>query len=208
MSKPDHRPGEPISGERDRLPAPGEAARSATKRAVDLGVASVTLAFFLPVLLLAALGVRLSGPGPVFVRQRHTGFGGRPFDLLRFRTTVDCHGRASAVGTVLGATGVAALPQLLNVLRGDMSLVGPQPHTATDDRHYGPMIADYRARLSVRPGLTGLAQITIGDGSGGFSAIARRIRADRDYVERWSLARDLRILLLTLPHLLAETRPA
>lgn len=187
------------------------------KRALDVATAAVMLVVLAPVLVLTASVVRLSGPGPIFHRGWRVGRNGQPFRILKFRTmspsapaggeiTVDHDPRVTRVGRVLRATKVDELPQLINVLRGEMCLVGPRPESPRFVAHYAP---EQRAVLSVRPGITGPSQIR-------FRAEERLLRGpdpehyylttvmpaklamDLEYVRSHSLLGDLKILALTL----------
>ncbi len=194
-------------------------ANARSKRALDIAVALLLVLLLLPVLLLVALLVATSSAGPVLFRQRRTGLNGRAFHVLKFRTmyvTEDGDGirhatrrdaRVTRIGAILRATSVDELPQLLNVLRGDMSLVGPRPHALAHDRHYGALVANYTVRFTVRPGMTGLAQVR---GLRGeihqLSCMERRILADCEYIARWSLAFDLAILLQTIPRMVRDSK--
>ena len=171
-----------------------------TRRAIDLLVAGAALLAAAPLLALAALAIRLESPGPVIYRQRRIGRDGRPFDVLKLRTMVDGaewlgaglavdtgDARITRVGALLRRTSVDELPNLLNVLRGDMSLIGPRPTLphqvdAYDERQ--------RGRLAIRPGITGWAQVN------GRASIpwADRIELDLYYIEHRSLALDLEIV--------------
>jgi lipopolysaccharide/colanic/teichoic acid biosynthesis glycosyltransferase len=195
-------------------PRPGRGAR-AVKAALDRVGAAAALAVLAPVLLAVAAGVRLTSPGPVLYRRRVVGRGGAEFDALKFRTMVADADRLLEADPALGArfrarmkladdprvtpfgrwlrrTSLDELPQLWNVLRGEMSLVGPRMVTRQELPRFGP---DAAARLRVRPGLTGLWQVS---GRQDLDP-ARRAALDREYLERWSLGLDLRILLRTLP---------
>lgn len=185
------------------------------KRAFDLVVAGVALLVLLPVLLVIAAIVALNSPGPILFRQRRTGLNGKVFKILKFRTmTVTEDGpsiahamrndsRVTKFGRFLRENSLDELPQLINVLRGDMSLVGPRPHALAHDTHYGTLIPAYSGRFTVRPGLTGLAQIR---GLRGeireLDCMARRVDADVYYAQTWSFRRDLKIILQTVPLLL------
>jgi lipopolysaccharide/colanic/teichoic acid biosynthesis glycosyltransferase len=173
------------------------------KRALDLAVALPLAIALTPVMAGIAFLVRRDSPGPALFRQQRIGYAGRPFTLLKFRTMVVGAegmgaGLAVTVGdsriTPLGATlrrlSLDELPQLWNIVRGDMSLVGPRPTVASQVERYD---ARQRGRLLARPGLTGLAQVT------GRNAIpwSERIEIDLTYVARWSLRRDLAILART-----------
>ncbi len=175
------------------------------------------LIFLAPLLAVAALAVRLESNGPVLFRQRRGGARGRPFEILKFRTmTVLEDGdaithakrgdpRITRVGAILRKTSIDELPQLLNVLRGEMSLVGPRPHALAHDRYYSPLVPDYQLRFDVKPGLTGLAQITGHRGDvANVETMANRINADLEYIETWNLRTDCRILLLTVTKALID----
>ncbi len=184
--------------------------RKSIKRVLDLFVASLLVVLLAPFFLVIATLIRLDSAGPVFFLQSRMGRGGRPFSIIKFRTmrvlengdTVVQASRNDArvtrVGRVLRRTSIDELPQLFNVLRGDMSLVGPRPHALAHDRYYGALIADYAQRWRVRPGITGWAQI---NGSRGatptLESMRARIAFDIWYVRNASLATDLAILLRT-----------
>lgn len=177
----------------------------------DLLIALLALAVLSPVLLLCALLVRRSSPGPILFRQRRLGLLGRPFWLLKFRTmldnapelrnpdgsayTGDDDPRLTRVGRWLRQTSLDELPQLFNVIRGDMSLVGPRPDQIDQLRFYTEA---ERRKLNTRPGITGLAQIS------GRNSISweRRKALDVAYVDQRSPWLDLRILLKTIPYVL------
>jgi lipopolysaccharide/colanic/teichoic acid biosynthesis glycosyltransferase len=173
------------------------------KRTADLALAVPLTLALAPVLVGIALWVRRDSRGPALFRQRRIGYAGRPFTLLKFRTMVvgaegmgaglavaDGDERITAAGRALRRLSLDELPQLLNVIRGDMSLVGPRPTVESQVRLYD---ARQRRRLLARPGLTGLAQVS------GRNAIpwSERIEMDLAYVDRWSLRRDLAILVRT-----------
>ena len=190
---------------------------SRTKRSIDIVIALVALTFLLPLFAIVAVLIAATSPGPIIFRQHRTGLGGRPFELLKFRTMYVVENgdtirhatrgdsRVTPIGAILRATSIDELPQLINVLRGDMSLVGPRPHAVAHDRHYGALINGYARRFAVRPGITGLAQVR---GLRGeihqLSCMERRVNADCEYIERWSLGWDLRIILLTIPRMLGD----
>lgn len=195
------------------------AATSRTKRLFDIGAAGFALLLFLPLLALVATVVRLETPGPAIFRQRRTGYRGRVFTIYKFRTmavTEDCakvrqatrnDERVTASGALLRKLSIDELPQLWNVLKGDMSIVGPRPHALAHDEHYGVLIATYAARFRARPGLTGYAQIH------GFRGEVRdtrymigRVAADNCYIEEWSLSLDAAILFRTVPLIFGDPR--
>jgi lipopolysaccharide/colanic/teichoic acid biosynthesis glycosyltransferase len=179
-----------------------------TKRALDVLGATVGLTLSAPLLAASAIAVRLEDRGPVFFRQERVGQDGRLFEVLKLRTmVVDAHtqgagyavdkgdSRITRVGSLLRKTSLDELPQLWNVLRGEMSLVGPRPTLAYQVERYTDR---QRRRLEVKPGLTGWAQVN------GRASLAwpERIELDVWYVEHRSLALDLRILLRTVSVLL------
>lgn len=185
------------------------------KRFIDVVVAGLALLFFAPVLLLAALLIKLESPGPVLFRQTRGGLNGRTFTIYKLRS-MRCEENGEKVvqasrnddritksGRFLRSTSIDELPQLINVLKGDMSLVGPRPHAMAHDAYYGALISTYNMRFQAKPGLTGLAQIRgLRGGTTDVEDMAARIKADIAYIDGWSLMSDIRILLLTVPHLL------
>ena len=186
------------------------AAQSGAKRALDVFAALIALLVFLPLLFCIAMAVRMESPGPVIFKQRRTGHRGRIFTIYKFRTMTvveDCadirHAtkddkRVTAVGALLRKLSLDELPQFLNVLKGDMSLVGPRPHALAHDTLYGERIPAYMDRFRAKPGLTGLAQV---NGLRGevhdLQHMRDRIAADNLYIESWSLGLDVAILAKT-----------
>lgn len=179
------------------------------KRAIDLVCAAVLLIAFAPLLAIIALVVRANSPGPAIFRQKRLGRNGRIFRICKFRTMVqnapdlrNADGssccprqdpRVTGLGAFLRRTSLDELPQLWNVLRGDMSLVGPRPDQEDQLKWYTPEDQD---KLKMRPGITGLAQIS---GRNRISWTARK-RLDVAYVQEWSLWKDCRILCGTIPY--------
>jgi exopolysaccharide biosynthesis polyprenyl glycosylphosphotransferase len=184
------------------------------KRVVEVAIALISLVVLGPLLVAAALAVEVSSPGPVLFRQERVGRDGKAFEILKFRTMREApegceqhlsrsrrsrwladEDRTTAVGKMLRRTGIDELPQLLNVLRGDMSLVGPRPLIA--EEHFA--MPEWAAcRVEMRPGMTGLWQVC-----GQHELRADELyRLDRQYVREWSLFTDLRILALTPGRLL------
>jgi putative colanic acid biosysnthesis UDP-glucose lipid carrier transferase len=186
-------------------------ATSSAKRLLDVAGALLALILFLPLMLLIALLIRVESGGPAIFRQRRTGHQGRAFTILKFRTMTvaeDCEGvrqatrgddRVTPVGALLRRLSLDELPQILNVLKGDMSLVGPRPHAIAHDEHYADLIPSYNDRFRAKPGLTGLAQV---NGLRGeifeLRGMADRVAADNAYIDAWSLRQDLAILARTL----------
>ncbi len=178
------------------------------KRCIDVAVSAVSLLVFSPLLVAISVAVRVTSPGHIFFRQARMGRSGVPFKILKFRTMYvnapdvrNADGsafsgandpRVTRVGAFLRRSSLDELPQLFNVFRGAMSLVGPRPDQVDQIQYY---TADERRKLEVKPGITGLAQIS------GRNSIpwAERKRLDLEYVRRQSLALDLRIMVKTLP---------
>jgi len=176
------------------------------KRAFDVVVGSLIVVLVSPVMLAAAVAVRLSSPGPLLFRQRRVGFDGREFEILKFRSmrvnddsdthwAVDHDDRVTPVGRLLRRTGIDELPQLFNVLKGQMSLVGPRPERPLFVERFGTAVPGYGDRHRVPVGLTGWAQI---HGLRGDTSIPDRARFDNDYIENWSLWLDVVIILRTI----------
>ena len=173
------------------------------KRALDLAVAVPLLILLAPVMAAIAFLVRRDSPGPALFRQERIGFAGRPFTLLKFRTmVVGAEGMGAGLAVLAGDDRITPLghrlrhlsldelPQLWNIARGDMSLVGPRPTVASQVERYTP---HQRRRLLARPGLTGMAQVS------GRNSIpwSERIEIDVRYVDGWTMRRDLAIMLRT-----------
>lgn len=202
---------------RARRPVPraagGDIVYAGAKRLCDIVIATALVAAVLPLMLLIVALIKLDSRGPVLFRQARCGRHQRPFVILKFRTmeadplsdgrqaTRDDR-RVTRVGRFLRSSSLDEIPQIFNVLRGDMSLVGPRPHALWHDKIYCELIANYRDRYLVKPGITGLAQITGCRGeTASKAAMQRRVEKDLEYIERRSLALDLKILLLTVPSL-------
>jgi lipopolysaccharide/colanic/teichoic acid biosynthesis glycosyltransferase len=175
-----------------------------TRRAFDIAVSALALALASPVLALAMLAIRIESRGPVIYRQRRAGLGGRPFDVLKLRTMVDGaehigaglavnenDARITRVGAVLRRSSLDELPNLVNVLRGEMSLIGPRPTLPVQVEQYDER---QRGRLAIKPGITGWAQVN------GRATLpwSQRIELDLHYIEHRSLALDVRILWRTV----------
>jgi len=183
----------------------------ATKRAFDIAVASLALLLLAPLFLVVALLIRRDSPGPVFFRQTRYGFNQRPFGILKFRTMHTMENgpvirqaerddpRITGLGRFLRRSNIDELPQLLNVLRGDMSIVGPRPHALAHDDSWGRNIALYARRHNVKPGITGWAQVNGYRGHiGSDERLHGRIACDLYYIDNWSLWLDLMIVVLTV----------
>jgi len=190
--------------------APLSGAERFVKRLMDIFLAGLALIFFLPVMALTAIAIKLDGPGPVIFRQYRKGFNGRQFVMYKFRTmTVQENGpnvvqasrndpRVTAIGRLLRSASIDELPQLLNVLRGDMSLIGPRPHALAHDNYFEKIVGDYAFRHHVKPGITGWAQCNGARGATpSIEHISERVKLDLWYINNWSLWLDLQILIKT-----------
>lgn len=204
-----------VSGEKianiDLLYArPAKVATSKLKRSLDLVGASTAILLFLPLLIVVSVAIWIESGLPILFRQKRTGHRGRVFHILKFRTMTVLEdgenvlavrpgdGRVTRVGAVLRKLSIDELPQLVNVLRGEMSLVGPRPHAVAHDHKFMREVPGYANRFRALPGITGLAQVT---GLRGEivcrSEILMRTAADNRYIETWSLTADVRILART-----------
>ena len=178
----------------------------------DIILASITLVLLSPLLIGIGLSVKLTSSGPVFFRQERHGWDGRPFFVYKFRTMVP-HGengdqvtqatkadpRVTRLGQFLRRTSLDELPQLINVLRGEMSIVGPRPHAIAHNEHYKDYIDSYMQRHMVKPGITGWAQVNGWRGeTDTIEKMRRRVEFDLYYIENWSILFDLKIIFRTL----------
>jgi Undecaprenyl-phosphate glucose phosphotransferase len=190
--------------------APLTPAELAIKRAFDIVASAVGLLVFAPLLVAVAVAVKIDSPGPVLFRQARGGASGRTFNILKFRTmrvmedgpvVVQATGqdeRVTRIGRALRRSSIDELPQLINVLRGDMSLVGPRPHAIAHDVQYSRLIANYPKRQLVKPGITGWAQANGFRGeTPNVGLMSRRCELDLWYITNWSLWLDIRILFRT-----------
>jgi putative colanic acid biosynthesis UDP-glucose lipid carrier transferase len=197
-----------------RLPV----SNSRRKRAFDVLGALIALLVFLPLLLTLAALVRLETPGPALFRQRRTGLDGVIFTVFKFRTmTVAEDGdtvrqatqndaRITPLGAVMRKLSLDELPQLLNVLRGEMSLIGPRPHAVAHDEIWSEQVPNYARRFRARPGLTGYAAVCGHRGEvKEVEAIVARIEADNAYIDDWSFWLDIKIALKTVPLIFTDT---
>ena len=183
------------------------------KRAVDIVFAVVLLVILIPSLVVLALAVLIAGGRPILFRQDRVGKDGRVFRMFKFRTfpvnhVDDVHSRPlsdcpSALGRALRRTSLDELPQLWNVLRGDMSFVGPRPERPHFASRLTGQVPRYGDRHRMRGGITGLAQT---NGYWGQTNIAERIRLDNDYIDNWSVRREVGIWLRTVPAVLRKLR--
>jgi len=181
------------------------------KRIEDIVLSVAILVLISVPMALIAAAIKLTSSGPVIFRQRRFGLNGNEFEIWKFRTmTVSEDGeayvqatrqdsRVTVLGRLLRATSLDELPQFLNVLRGDMSIVGPRPHPVALDERHRQLIPHYIFRHKIRPGITGLAQINGFRGeTDTLEKMEKRVEKDIEYINQWSLALDLKIILLTL----------
>ena len=203
-------------------------AREGGRRALNVAVAAIGLVVSAPLMLTVAVAVKLSSSGPVFYRQQRIGLdqrrsrggalrrkedmGGRPFTIYKFRTmrvtgdnaqvwATANDARITHVGRLLRRTRLDEMPQLFNVLRGDMNVVGPRPEQPAIFQTLRTQVPEYGARQRVRPGITGRAQTTL-EYDGCVEDVRRKVAADLQYIESQSLIEDLRIMLQTAPVML------
>jgi exopolysaccharide biosynthesis polyprenyl glycosylphosphotransferase len=198
-----------------RYPTHGEPTRLTLKRGMDFIAASLTLTLLSPLFILIAATIKMTSPGPVFFYQWRYGYRNRRFRIYKFRTMYihleDRSGtrqatrddaRITPIGRILRVTSLDELPQLINVVKGNMSLVGPRPHVPrmlAAEVLYEELVPYYFQRHSVRPGITGLAQVSGCRGSTAQAGDAiARIDYDLEYIETWSLWLDIKIILKTI----------
>jgi len=178
----------------------------------DIALSALVLLMVSPLLLLIAIAIKLDSPGPVFFRQPRNGWSGKTFHIWKFRSmhVHQAEGdvvrqatrndpRVTRVGALLRKTSLDELPQLINVLRGEMSLVGPRPHAVQHDMEYSQRINTYFARHNIKPGITGLAQVRgLRGETANIEQMQQRVEADIEYINNWSVWLDVTILVRTL----------
>jgi polysaccharide biosynthesis protein PslA len=181
------------------------------KRAFDLLLASVALLLLTPMLIVAAVLIKLDSRGPVFFLQRRYGFNQKPFQIIKFRSMrtyedgpVVCQAtkddpRVTRIGRLLRRWNIDEVPQLFNVIKGDMSLVGPRPHALSHDREFERRISIYARRHNVTPGITGWAQVHgLRGETDTDEKMRQRVEHDLHYIDNWSVLLDLQILIRTV----------
>ena len=191
--------------------SPLYAGRSIAKRLADVVMAVGILLALSPVLLFAGIGIKLTSPGPILFRQQRYGLDGQPIRVCKFRSmrvtedgakayTQVTRGdpRVTQFGALLRKTSIDELPQLLNVLEGSMSIVGPRPHVVAVNEQYRRLIPGYMIRHKVKPGITGWAQVNGYRGGDDLESMTKRIECDLEYLRCWSMGLDLRIILRTI----------
>jgi exopolysaccharide biosynthesis polyprenyl glycosylphosphotransferase len=190
-----------------RLPL-HHAFNNAVKRALDIAGAVIGLLLAAPVIGVFCAIVYYESPGPVIYRQRRVGLNGRPFDIFKIRSMKPDAERAGApgwtvrddprrlrIGSFMRAWNIDELPQFWNVLKGDMSLVGPRPERPELIEDFKEEIPHYNVRHHIKPGITGWAQV---NGLRGDTCLRERVKFDLDYIENWNLVFDFRIMIMTL----------
>jgi putative colanic acid biosynthesis UDP-glucose lipid carrier transferase len=181
------------------------------KRALDFFGALIGILVLSPFLILVALIIVIESRGSPIFKQRRSGYRGAPFVIYKFRSMTvreDGHRVVQAVkddvritrfGRLMRRTSIDELPQLFNVLLGDMSLVGPRPHALAHDEYYGAVVPGYAARFHAKPGITGLAQVSgLRGQTETIEHMAARVEKDLEYIRCWSIVSDVRILILTV----------
>ena len=180
------------------------------KRLMDICISLLAIIFFSPVFLITAIAIKFDSPGPVIFRQYRKGFNGKQFLMYKFRTmTVLENGadvpqakrndpRVTKIGKLLRSTSIDELPQLLNVLHGEMSVIGPRPHAIAHDTYFENALSEYAFRRHVKPGITGWAQCNGARGATpSVDDVSARVKLDLWYINNWSLLLDVRILMKT-----------
>jgi Undecaprenyl-phosphate glucose phosphotransferase len=182
------------------------------KRSFDLIVATAAGLLLLPLMLIVAALIKLDSRGPVLFQQVRHGYNNKPIKVLKFRTMFSCEEeerefrqatrddpRVTRIGRTLRRTNIDELPQLLNVIRGDMSMVGPRPHAVSHNEMYDSQIARMSRRHNVKPGITGWAQVNgLRGETDTFEKMRERVEHDLHYIDSWSFVFDLKILLMTI----------
>jgi putative colanic acid biosynthesis UDP-glucose lipid carrier transferase len=193
--------------------------RALAKRLTDVLIAGTATLLLAPVLLLVALGVRMTSPGPIVFRQKRYGLDGKAITVYKFRSmTVTEDGdrsytqvsrgdaRVTQFGAFIRRTSLDELPQLFNVLEGSMSIVGPRPHAVAVNEQYRRLIPGYMVRHKVKPGITGWAQVNGYRGGDDLGSMTKRIEFDLEYLRHWSLWLDIMILFRTAIMVLTDKR--
>lgn len=196
---------------------PTQHLQTVAKSLIERVFAAAALVMFLPLFALIAIAIKLDSRGPVLFLQPRTGKDGKVFQIFKFRSmtigadSAQAHRndpRVTRIGGFLRKTSLDELPQLMNVVLGDMAIVGPRPHAVVHDKFYAQHIPNYMQRYSVKPGLTGWAQVNKSRGeTDTVDKMMHRTALDLEYVHNWSLLLDMRIILVT-PKVLLTTDQA
>lgn len=202
--------------------AASRSALASQKRLIDPILAGIILLLLAPLFLALMAGIKLTSKGPVFYRQTRYGQGKQFFDIWKFRSmyvdrcdtrlgnainqAIENDPRVTPLGRFMRRTSLDEMPQLINVIRGEMSLVGPRPHAVAEDDHFAQLIDRYDARFRAKPGITGLAQVSGLRGEiTSLEFMKRRVAKDNEYIDRMSLGLDAWILLRTVVTLFQKT---
>jgi putative colanic acid biosynthesis UDP-glucose lipid carrier transferase len=190
--------------------SPFQGASALWKRAFDIGLATIVLLLGWPAFLILGLAIKLSSSGPVIFKQRRYGLNGEEILVYKFRSMTVCEDgavvaqaverdcRVTPVGAFLRRTSFDELPQILNVLEGTMSFVGPRPHAVAHNEEYRKLISGYMVRHKVRPGITGWAQVNgLRGETPTVDKMQRRVQFDLEYLKNWSLGLDFKIIVRT-----------
>ena len=199
--------------------APTRVAVSLRKRAFDIMCSGLALLIFLPLLVLIGTAIWMESEGPILFRQQRTGLHGKPFRIYKFRTmrvledgadlrqATRGDSRVTPLGGLLRKLSLDELPQLLNVLKGEMSIVGPRPHALGHDAQWAQRVPTYGARFRARPGLTGRAQVMGYRGEvANDEGLLKRIEADNAYIDEWSFRHDVALVARTVPLLFGDAK--
>ncbi len=191
--------------------SPFEGLGALTKRIEDTVIGSLITLLILPVLCIVALGVRLSSPGPILFKQDRYGLGGKKIKVWKFRSMKVMENseivtqatkndpRVTRFGSFIRRTSLDELPQFINVLQGDMSIVGPRPHAVSHNEEYRVLVDNYMVRHKIKPGITGLAQINGYRGeTDTLDKMEKRVEYDIKYLQNWTLSLDIKIIFLTV----------
>ena len=181
------------------------------KRIVDIFTSTIILLLISPILLLIAIGIKVTSEGPIVFKQKRGGINNKEIVVYKFRsmTTTNnesyikqatkCDARITSIGSFLRKSSLDELPQFINVIQGRMSVVGPRPHAIAHDIEYGNLIPEYNQRFLVKPGITGLAQINGWRGeTDTLEKMQKRVDVDLNYINNWTLWLDIKIIFITI----------
>tara|TARA_B100000242_G_scaffold287672_1_gene254853 strand:+ start:2380 stop:3657 length:1278 start_codon:yes stop_codon:yes gene_type:complete len=186
-----------------------------SKRVFDIFLSLIALIITMPLLLTIAIIIKLTSDGPIIYSQKRNGINGKIFNMYKFRSmkihdesfyvqTKVGDSRITSIGKVIRKLSIDELPQIFNVIKGDMSIVGPRPHALEINKKYKNQIVNFMSRHKIKPGITGLAQINGYRGGDNLKSMEKRTEYDLNYINSWSLILDLKIILLTIPALFRE----
>jgi putative colanic acid biosynthesis UDP-glucose lipid carrier transferase len=190
---------------------PMDGASHIVKRIEDIVLSSIILAMISLPMLAIAIGIKITSPGPIFFKQKRYGMDGKPIEVWKFRSmkvmengakvtqATKNDSRITPFGAFLRRTSLDELPQFINVLRGEMSIVGPRPHAVAHNEQYRKLVQGYMLRHKMKPGITGWAQVNGWRGeTDTLDKMQKRVEFDLDYIHHWSFWWDVKIIFLTL----------